>query len=474
MVTVQGMLNSFVFWSAWIIIPVIVEIVPSLASVVLLVRRRLREKNAGLAGPGSAGTDGPSVGGRGSRPYVSLIVPVYNSAASLEACLASIDASTYPNDRLEVFLVDNGSTDDSFGVFSRCQRRFSDIHMHWTSSAQGKSKALNQALYSSRGAYIVNIDSDGILDRRALENLVAHFEASEGLDCMTGAILTRPDEVMAYKNPAARLLRRLEFMEYAQAFLAGRSYASEINAVYTLSGAFSAFRKSAILGSYMYNTATVSEDTQLTFQMRYLFGRRIEMCDDAIFYVDPIEGLNKLYTQRQRWQRGSLEVAHLFGRSRLAPWRLNDVNVHTLLFDHTFAFPRLIWYVALICLMALNVSALVILASILLIFALYIVVGYLYFLCVAALLRMEPPLRRFYLSNWWVVLLLPFYNLGVFFIRLAGIVNSINTPATWRTRDLSEEGAAFRRSFFEQLDGMGNPVVRLRSWVNNRRDPIDA
>ena len=48
------------------------------------------------------------------------------------------------------------------------------------------------------------------------------------------------------------------------------------------------------------------------------------------------------------------------------------------------------------------------------------------------------------------------------------------TPATWRTRDLSEEGAAFRRSFFEQLDGMGNPVVRLRSWVNNRRDPIDA
>lgn len=146
MVTVQGMLNSFVFWSAWIIIPVIVEIVPSLASVVLLVRRRLREKNAGLAGPGSAGsagTDGPSVGGRGSRPYVSLIVPVYNSATSLEACLASIDASTYPNDRLEVFLVDNGSTDDSFGVFSRCQRRFSDIHMHWTSSAQGKSKALN-------------------------------------------------------------------------------------------------------------------------------------------------------------------------------------------------------------------------------------------------------------------------------------------------------------------------------------------
>ena len=35
----------------------------------------------------------------------------------------------------------------------------------------------------------------------------------------------------------------MEFMEYAQAFLAGRNYASELNAIYTLSGAFSAFRK---------------------------------------------------------------------------------------------------------------------------------------------------------------------------------------------------------------------------------------
>lgn len=342
------------------------------------------------------------------------------------------------------------------------------------SSAQGKSKALNQALYSSRGQYIINIDSDGVLDEHALENLVSRFESSNDLDCMTGAILTRPDKVMAYKNPGARLFRRLEFMEYAQAFLAGRSYASEINAVYTLSGAFSAFRKSAILRSRMYNTATISEDTQLTFQMRYLYNERIEMCDNAIFYVDPIESINKLYTQRQRWQRGSLEVAHLFSQSKLAPWRLNDVNVYTLLFDHTFAFPRLIWYVALICLMALNVSALIILASILLIFALYIVVGYLYFICVAALLRMDPPLRRFYLSNWWVVMLLPFYNLGVFFIRLAGIINSVNTPATWKTRNLTEEGADFRRSFFRQIDGVSSPIVRLRRWVNNRKDPIDA
>mgnify|MGYP000848154814 FL=1 len=38
----QTMLNSVVFWSAWIIIPVIVEIIPSLGGVILLVRRRIQ------------------------------------------------------------------------------------------------------------------------------------------------------------------------------------------------------------------------------------------------------------------------------------------------------------------------------------------------------------------------------------------------------------------------------------------------
>jgi biofilm PGA synthesis N-glycosyltransferase PgaC len=38
----QAMLNSVVFWSAWIIIPVIVEIIPSLGGVILLVRRRIQ------------------------------------------------------------------------------------------------------------------------------------------------------------------------------------------------------------------------------------------------------------------------------------------------------------------------------------------------------------------------------------------------------------------------------------------------
>ena len=445
--------SSFIFWAAWIIIPLIMEIVPAIGSVALLVRRRVREARR----PAD-----PII-----FPDVTVIVPVYNSADTLEACVDSIANGTYPADKINVFLVNNASSDDSFAAFSRCQAAHPELAMQWLDAAQGKSNALNLALYNSQGKYIVHVDSDGVLEREALANLVRRFEADPSVNVATGAIMVEPDLVEAYKSGPSRLLRRLEFMEYAQAFLAGRNYASEVDRVYTLSGAFTAFRSSAILTSWLYNADTICEDTQITFQMRYNQRQRLHVCEDAIFFVDPIEGVDKLYTQRQRWQRGSLEVAHQFGGERLSlRHALTDVNVSTLLYDHTFAFPRMIWYVALICLLAVGYSGTVVLGAMAAIYVLYVVCGFLYLLAVASFLRRLPRLRRYALGLWWVVPLLPAFNFVVFFIRLAGVINSIGTSGAWKTRTLSEERGAFAsvvRSDFSRATGV---VARLRDLVN--------
>ncbi len=282
---ISRFMNSFIFWAAWIIIPVLMEIVPSVGSVIVLLKKRLIP----------AKYEKPII-----YPEISLLIPVYNSQDSLEACISSINDSDYPNDKIRIFLVNNQGQDDSFKVFTECQKKFPQLMMQWLNAKQGKSKALNLALFNSDGKYIIHIDSDGILDKKALTNMVDKFESDLSIDCMTGAILTMPDQIEEYKGFFAKLLRKMEFMEYAQAFLAGRNYASELNAIYTLSGAFSAFRKSTVLKSQLYNTDTICEDTQITFQMKYLQKKRVYMCENAIFYVDPIEDMNKLYTQRQR------------------------------------------------------------------------------------------------------------------------------------------------------------------------------
>ena len=455
MTMIKRILNSFVFWGAWIAIPILMEVIPAIGSFILLLVRRHKYRRASRTAQ------------KQFYPEISIIVPVYNSADTLYNCIKSIYDSTYPTDRINVFLVNNQGKDDSFDVFAACQEEFHDLHMQWMNALQGKSRALNLALYNSNGKYIINIDSDGMLEPTALVNLVDKFEADPKLNCMTGAILTTPSEIKKCTSFWGRLLRNLEYMEYAQAFLAGRSYASEINSVYTLSGAFSAFRKSAILKSRLYNTDTICEDTQLTFQMRQIYGERVEVCENALFLVDPIESVNKLYTQRQRWQRGSLEVGKMFMDDKFRVSSIfTNINVKTLLYDHTFAFPRMIWYLALICLMFMSYSGSTLGYSTIVLFSMYIVIGFFYFFTAKSYLKDVPELQKYYARHWYLVIILPFFNLLVFFIRLAGIINSIGTDSSWKTNNLTDEKNAFSGVVKEDFGKLSKAYNAANNVVN--------
>jgi len=458
---IEHLASSAIFWSAWIVLPFIMEILPSLGSVLVLLKRRRDSRNIPK----------PIL-----YPEISIIVPVYNSSETLEACIRSINDGEYPTDRIRVFLVNNQGSDDSFAVFNRCQDLFPDLHMQWLNAKQGKSRALNLALYNSEGKYVIHIDSDGVLHPAALTRMVDKFEADPSVNCMTGVVMVNPKLVEEYPRGLARIFRKLEFLEYAQAFLAGRNYASELNSIYTLSGAFSAFRKSAILKSRLYNTDTICEDTQITFQMRYIQKEKIQLAEHSIFFVDPIESVNKLYTQRQRWQRGSLEVARMFMREdELKTSKiLTDVNVRSIMYDHTFAFPRMIWYLALFCLLFVGYSGRTVMMATALLMGMYTLCGYLYFISTRGFLSDFQDLRKYYSRQWYLVPLLPFFNLIVFFMRLAGIINSIGTDSAWRTRDLHQESDAAREVIREDLTRPKAALARLRGLVNGDPDQMYA
>ena len=119
-------INPFFYWVAWIIVPILVEVIPSIASFFSLLIHRNKHKNA----------EDPLV-----WPDIVLVIPVYNSANSLEECLRSVHESDYPNDRMEIYLVNNKSSDKSFEAFTRAQKKFSELRMMWLNSGQGKSRA---------------------------------------------------------------------------------------------------------------------------------------------------------------------------------------------------------------------------------------------------------------------------------------------------------------------------------------------
>lgn len=103
------------------------------------------------------------------EPLVSVIVPVYNVEAYLDACLNSIIHQTYSN--LEIIIVEDCSTDRSRQVL---QNHLIDVRIKFIqhSENRGLSAARNTGIGYAKGDYIIFVDSDDLIDTRLIESCV--------------------------------------------------------------------------------------------------------------------------------------------------------------------------------------------------------------------------------------------------------------------------------------------------------------
>lgn len=147
---------------------------------------------------------------------VSVVVPVYNVAPFVGACLGSVLAQELPNgNSLEVIAVDDGSTDGCAAILAAYARRDARLRVITQANA-GLSAARNAGLDASRGRFIAFVDSDDELAPGHLAALLA--AAREGGADVVSALWTRVEEdgtprgtVEARRTnmaPWARLYRR--------------------------------------------------------------------------------------------------------------------------------------------------------------------------------------------------------------------------------------------------------------------------
>ncbi|MEZ5575533.1 MAG: glycosyltransferase [Candidatus Competibacteraceae bacterium] len=99
-----------------------------------------------------------------SLPLVSVAVPAYNHAAFLDACLESVRNQNYP--RLELVVVDDGSTDATLAVAERFATTHAERFEHLSvihQANQGVSAASNRAIAACRGEWVHLLGSDDLL-----------------------------------------------------------------------------------------------------------------------------------------------------------------------------------------------------------------------------------------------------------------------------------------------------------------------
>ncbi|NUM43667.1 MAG: putative glycosyltransferase, exosortase G system-associated [Anaerolineales bacterium] len=412
-------LRFAVFWGVWLLVPVLIDGLTTLFSLVGVFWARLRK---------------PVPPETFYFPHISVIVPVYNSADTLGDCLRSIAAQDYPLDRIEVLVINNGSTDHSFEVFTEIQQTLT-LNVHWHSIYnKGKAWALNAGIHICQGEYIFNVDSDVVLSPEAFSEVVKTMDADPDLGAVTGAIMVLPPVRGA--SLLQRILGYCEFYEYMAAFLVGREHQTLVHNLYTLSGAFSVFRREVLLQTFLYSQETVTEDTDLTFELYARFkDKRIGAVSRAIAYVHPIESVGALYAQRVRWQRGQLEVSARYPALMNRPmWQVSGFNPgRVLAIDHTLAFPRLVWTFLIPVLAIFGYSLSLIFMSTVLTYIFYMLIDILW--VVVALYYANQLARQRLAYTWWVIPLLPLYRIIVFWFRFSGFLHAIAETGTWRVSD---------------------------------------
>jgi len=127
---------------------------------------------------------------------VSVIIPVYNAADNLKACLEHLNL--WPAGPLEVIVVDDGSTDGSAEVARQFGARVLS-----TGGRKGPAYARNLGARAAKGEILFFLDSDVCVHPDTLERVRKDFREDPELDALIGSYDTSPaarDFLSLYRN----------------------------------------------------------------------------------------------------------------------------------------------------------------------------------------------------------------------------------------------------------------------------------
>lgn len=235
------------------------------------------------------------------RPFVSVVVAARNEEQSIEECVWSILDQSWPDDRYEVVVVDDESTDRTHAILTGMTSAQNRLRVVRTtpdeSGLVGKPRAIAQGVDASRGSIVMMTDADCVVPQTWIEATVSHFD--QGADVVAG--FTVVDGRTFFGR-----LQQLDWLHLQSIASASLAFNSPVGVV----GNNLAFRREQYekIGGYRSVPFSITEDFTLALAL-WREGAEVSYpCDRGMRVVTrPCADLPAVLRQKHRWGRGGME-----------------------------------------------------------------------------------------------------------------------------------------------------------------------
>lgn len=254
-------------------------------------------------------------------PTCTVIVPAYNEGKQVYDTLLSLTNSQYPEEKIQLIAIDDGSKDDTWEWMKKAKERLGDrVSIYQQPVNQGKRHALYRGFKLATGEVFVTVDSDSIVEKDTLRNLVSPFVTNENCGAVAG-------NVRVLNNKKAIIPRMLN-VSFVFSFEFIRSAQSVLGSVLCTPGALAAYRSKAVMNclpewinqTFMGQPTDIGEDRAMT-NMILKQGYHVLFQRNAYVLTNIPEKFSSLHKMFTRWERSNVRENLMMSKFAFKPFR---------------------------------------------------------------------------------------------------------------------------------------------------------
>lgn len=233
------------------------------------------------------------------RPSVTIVIPTHNEATLIRRRLADIATYDYAPDKIEIIVVDSGSTDGTAEVVEEAQREglLPKLSLIREERRRGKAAANNLALRRASGDTMLITDAPTLFDPQALRRLVSNF-ADPSVGAVTGDFRVPGQSTSSQREEGLfwalrNRLRRLE---------------ADLDSTPFLSGEMCCFRRGLL---DRLDEDSMADDMNIALRLRRA-GYRVVVDPDASFSEPRSASFSELNASKSRRAVGGIQELFRF------------------------------------------------------------------------------------------------------------------------------------------------------------------